>query len=126
MSTNSIPELNTYIDKLIKISDGLLGLPALPLVFIGCLAWGYLLAAVPKYKNAWIPAGVFAFGIVANLLVTPMRNVVDVGRAIIIGMIAGGASWWFHKKIMSRWIADDAFKNGDTTRTEKPEEPPKP
>lgn len=123
MNTNSIPEVNTYLNQLTEWSDKLLGLPALPLVFIGCLAIGYLLAAIPPYPNRWIPPGVFAFGVAANLVVTPLQNKVDVGRAIIIGLIAGGLSWLVHKKFMSKWIADSDFKNGDTQQIPKPPTP---
>lgn len=120
--TNAIP----YLDKLLKWSDTMSGLPALPLVFLGCLAMGYVFAAIPIYKNRWIPAGVFAVGILLNLAITPIDNMQDATRAVILGLIAAGASWLFHKLVLSRWIDDAQFKNGDTEQFTKPPNETKP
>ena len=118
MNTNSIP----YLDQLLQWSDQMNGLPALPLVFLGCLASGYVFAAIPVYKNRWIPAGVFAVGVVFNLSITPLDNLQAGTRAVILGLIAGGASWLFHKLVLSRWIDVTQFKAGDTIQITKPPE----
>lgn len=111
MNTNSIPQL----DQLLKINDQLLGLPALPLVFIGCIAAGLLLKAVPVYPNNWIPSGVFATGILFNLLVTPLTDVANSVRALILGLIAGGGAWIAHRKVISKWITTEDLQSDTTT-----------
>lgn len=116
MSTNAVP----YLEQVLKVNDALLGLPALPLVALGCLAFGYFLKAIPVYKNRWIPAGVFTCGVVLNLLITPIDNVQAGARALILGLTAGGLSWVAHRKVFSRWINDDEFTNNDTQQISKP------
>lgn len=122
MNTNSVP----YLEQVLKINDTLLGLPALPLVALGCLAFGYFLKAIPVYKNRWIPAGVFACGTLLNLAITPIDNIQAATRALILGLVAGGISIVVHRKVMSRFINDDEFTNGDTKQLAKPQEENKP
>ena len=111
MNTNSIPQ----IEQLLKVNDQLLGLPALPLIFIGCIAIGMLFKAIPVYPNNWIPAGVFVTGILLNLTITPLVDMKDGVRALILGLIAGGGAWIAHRKVVSKWITSDDLKSGDTS-----------
>lgn len=122
MNTNSVP----YLDQVLKINDALLGLPALPLVAVGCLAAGYFFKAIPIYKNRWIPAGVFACGVILNVLITPLDSVPSTARAVILGLVAGGLSWVAHRKLLSKWLDEAEFTNGDTTHITKPPTDPKP
>lgn len=117
MNTNSIP----YLEQAIKINDTLLGLPALPLVAVGCLAIGYFFKALPVYRNRWIPSGVFIFGVLANLTIVPIDNKIDFARAFILGLVAGGAAIIIHRKFLSKY--DDAFASSDTAKVEKPKDP---
>lgn len=118
--TNSIP----YMEHVLKLNDTLLGLPALPLVLIGCIACGYFLKAIPVFPNRWIPAANFAVGIVLNLTITPLRGPQEWTRAVILGMVASGAAWVLHKKVMSRWVDDADFKPTDTQQFTKTETKP--
>lgn len=114
--TNTIP----YLDQALKINDALLGLPALPLVFLGCLACGYMLKTLPFYKNRWIPAGNFVFGIVANLMLSGTRTSFEIGQAFILGIVAATAAWIAHRRWLSSWIDEKYFDPEDTTQIEKP------
>lgn len=117
-------QIQPYLDKALKLNDTLLGLPALPLVFLACIVFGYVLKAIPFYSNRYIPLGVFAFGVLAYLLITPIQSKVDFGRAIMLGMIAAGAGWFAHRRWVSKWIDDKLFESGDTqTFTDRPEPP---
>lgn len=111
-----------YLEQAIKLNNTLVGLPALLVTVIGCLAFGYLLKAMPVYRNKWIPAGVMLFGIAANLVITPLAGAVEFGRAVIFGMVAGAASIVIHRKLLARY--DSAFESGDTTTFGKPETKP--
>jgi hypothetical protein len=103
--TNSV----IYLDKLLEYNNALLGLPVLPLVFVACLVFGYALKAIPIYRNAWIPFGVFTFGILANTVITPLQNFRDFSRAFLLGMIAGGCAWFAHRKFLRKWLGEDAL-----------------
>lgn len=116
--TNTVP----YLNEILKVNDTLLGLPALPLVALGCIAWGYFLKTVPIYRNRWIPTGVFLFGIVLNLLITPVQGLHDGARIFILGMLAGGVAWVAHRKLLSRWIDDRMFQSSDTVQFNKPKD----
>lgn len=122
MNTNAIP----YLNDVLKINDTLMGLPALPLVALGCVAFGYFLKAIPVYRNRWIPTGVFAFGVVLNLLITPVQNVQDGARVLILGLVAGGLAWVAHRKLLSKWIDDRLFQADDTQQISKPQDETKP
>lgn len=114
MNTNSIP----YLEDALKLNDALLGLPALPLVLLGCIACGYLFKSIPVYPNRWIPAGVFAFGILANLWLGGFK---DAGRGVILGLLAGGAAIIVHRKFLKSVIDEKYFTStGDTEITKKP------
>lgn len=116
MDTNSIP----YMEQVLKVNDALLGLPALPLVLVGCVMFGYFLKAIPPFPNRWIPAANFAAGILLNLTITPLRGPQEWTRAVILGMVASGAAWVLHKKVMSRWVDDRDFEPTDTAHISKP------
>ncbi len=114
METNAIPQLN----KILQVNNELLGLPALPLVFIGCIVLGMFLKAIPIYSNRWIPAGVFVGGILLNLGISPFTWA-GATRSTILGLIAGGGAWIAYQKVVKKWITTDDLKSSDTTFTKK-------
>ena len=118
MNTNSVP----YLNEILKVNDTLMGLPALPLVAAGCVAFGYFLKTIPVYRNRWIPTGVFTFGVILNLVITPMDGLHDSARVLILGLIAGGAAWIAHQKFLRRWIDDKLFQSDDTQQITKPKD----
>lgn len=121
--TNSIPQLETIL----KYNDALLGLPALPLVLIGCIMAGYMVKLIPVVSNRWIPAIVFACGIVAHLLITPLTDRQSWARAVILGMVAAGAALFIHRKWLRNWIDVDIFSSkGNTEIFNNPEKPKDP
>jgi len=103
-----------YLDQVLKVNDALLGIPALPLVFLGCIVLGYMLKAVPFVRNRWIPACSFVFGILCNLGITPLQNLADGIRAVILGMVSAGAAWFAHQKWLKTLIDEKLFQANDT------------
>lgn len=115
--TNSIP----YLDQALRLNEALLGLPALPLLFIGCLAFGYLLKTVPFYKNRWIPFSNFCFGILGNLCLSGVSNRYEIAKSVILGIVAAGSAWYVHRKWLSKIIDERYFQPGDTEQLTKPD-----
>lgn len=109
-ATNPAPgEEIPYVAQVVKWSNALYNLPAIPLVVLGCIMVGYFAKLVPIIPNGWIPAIVFLAGIVANLVMTPLNSGPDWGRAIILGLVAGGGSIFVHRKWLKDWIDIDVF-----------------
>ena len=103
-------EISTYITKAIEVNDALLGLPALPLVFLGCIAWGYVCKATPFVPNKYIPLLNFVFGCAMNAIIDTKQ---PIGRAIILGLIASVAAWVVHYKWLYKLIDERVFR-GDS------------
>lgn len=115
------PTIIPYLDTVLRWNEALHGLPALPLVLIGCIVAGYMCKLMPFPPNKWIPAVVFSFGILANLGIHPPRDLADGVRAAILGMVAGGASVIIHRKLLRRWIDVNVFETGETKFIQKKE-----
>jgi holin family Hol44 protein (superfamily V) len=102
--TNSIP----YIERLISYNEQLNGLPALPIVFLSCLGFGYMVKGFPFVSNRYIPVLVNALGILGNVaLAAPYAgdwgNVMAlVARQGTLGGIASAAAWFVHNKFLKR------------------------
>lgn len=109
-----------YLQQVLQINDQLLGLPALPLVFVGCLAVGYMSKAIPFLDNRWIPAVVLGFAVLAYLGMTPLSDAPSVFRAVVLGVIAGAAAWLVHNKFLSRW--EKPAGGQEAKEKEKPDE----
>jgi len=116
------PTVLPYLNEALKINDALLGLPALPLVLLGCIVCGYMCKLMPFVRNTWIPSCVFGFGVLANLGIQPPKDIGDGVRAVILGMVAGGASILIHRKFLKNWIDVNVFETGETKFTNKPKE----
>lgn len=114
------PVVIPYLEQALRWNEALLGLPALPLVLLGCIVFGYMCKLIPRVDNKWIPAVVFAFGIGANLGISPPLSFPDGVRAVILGMLAGGASILIHRKLLRGWIDVNVFETGETKFVSKP------
>lgn len=119
------PTVLPYLNEALKINDALLGLPALPLVLLGCIVCGYMCKLMPFVRNTWIPSLVFCFGVSANLGINPPTSIGLVVRAVILGMLAGAASVIIHRKFLKGWIDVNVFETGETKFVNKPKEEPK-
>lgn len=97
------------LDQLVSWNNALLGLPALPLVILGAIMVGYFCKLLPVISNKFIPTIVFSFAVAAYLGMTPLEGVRDWTRAIILGLSAGGASIFIHRKWLRSWIDIDVF-----------------
>lgn len=106
MNTNSIP----YLDQVLRFNEQLLGLPALPLVFAGCLAFGYALKAMPFVSNRFIPLWVILGGILGNITLalgtmtgSGLAIAAAIGRQAILGLIVAAAAWLVHNKFLKKY-----------------------
>ena len=115
METNIVTNV-PYLNQVLIWNETLNGLPALPLVLLGCIVIGYMAKLMPFLPNKWIPAIVFLFGIGANLGIQTPDNWM---KAIIFGMVAGAAAIFLHRKFLRKWIDEEALKN-DSPDTTKP------
>lgn len=104
-------EATPYLSQLLKLNQVLLGLPAIPLIVVGCIIFGYFIKLLPIVTNRWIPTWVFAFGIVANLVITPPTSLELLGRASIYGLVCAGVSIFIHRRWLKDWIDIDVFKD---------------
>lgn len=114
--TNEISNTVPYLDTVLKWNETLNGLPALPIVVLGCIVIGYMVKLIPVVSNRWIPTIVFLFGLGANLGIQKPDNWV---RAVIFGLIAATASIIIHRRWLRDWIDEDVFPavkpTGETT-----------
>lgn len=122
-STNNVPmpppgaSANIpYLDQALKVNDALLGLPALPLLFLSCLAMAVLLRVIPVFPNQWLASSQIIFGMVANLFVTKLQTGSDWGRALLLGLITGVASVVVYRK----YLKDKIETSFDTGSFNKP------
>lgn len=134
-TTNSIP----YLDKVLEWNDQLLGLPALPLVVVGCIAFGYLLKAWPQFDNRKIPSWVVMAGIVLYFGIT-IRSILDevrdaktvaenavfmIGwsfRTAVLGLIAGFVAIAVHRVFLKKIEEKYGWFSGNTAFFKKPVE----
>lgn len=110
MITNSIP----YLDQVLRYNDALLGLPALPLVFISCLALGYAAKACPFVPNRHIPLVVLLGGTLGNIVLGlgglrgPMQSVTqDIARQSMLGLIVSCVAWYVHSRYLKKFESTD-------------------
>lgn len=104
-------EINIYFQKAVEVNNALVGAPALVVVFIGCIVFGYVVKAIPFIPNRYIPLCNFAFGIGAYLAMTAGKSIM---RETILGMIASASAWVVHYKFLRKWIDDRLFSGDDT------------
>lgn len=100
------------MDTLKEIFDllhTLYGLPGYVLVYLSCIAFGYLAKAVKFVPNDKIPLLIFLWGTVWNLLLADAKAPdaslrLWVARNLMIGFLIAGVAWWTHARYLKKWI----------------------
>lgn len=127
----------TKLEELLKLLDGIQGLPAVALVCFTCVVVGYALRFIRPFPNQAIPVVVILWGAVAMLLLadarpTTMSPRIWTARNFSVGLIVGMLAWLLHKLVLARiedLIAKRFPGSNDTAffnKTDVAPEPPKP
>jgi len=101
MNTNAIP----YWDTLVRWNESLIGAPAGLLIFILCIACGYVWKMVRVLPNRFIPLVVMLTGALLYPLLMWTKEgppVPVIVRNSILGFIVGFAAWLFHRLLLKR------------------------
>lgn len=125
--------MKEWIENIIGSLNQLEGISAVSLVFLSCIAVGYVVRSIKRIDNSSIPAivtlwGVVFMGLVANSRATDMSLRVWLVRNVLVGAVVGVASVLMHKLVLKRvedWISAK-FNLGNTEFFKKSDsEPPK-
>ncbi len=122
MNTNEIAlsGVGKYLQIALEWNEHLLGLPAVPLVIVGCIAFGYLLRAWPHFDNARIPSWVVLFGVFFYFGLTIKSCLDDIRaaktiaetviffvswgfRTVVLGLVAGVLAIAVHRVVLRRF-----------------------
>lgn len=98
--------MDSYIDKAIEVLNRIEGFPAAALVFLTCIAIGYIIRAIPQIPNGAIPAviilwGGFFMGLIANSRDNSMSLRVWIVRNAAVGISIGLIAWLTHRFAIS-------------------------
>ena len=103
-----IEQIDQFITQIVEVLSRLYGLPSYAVVFISCLAVGYVLKLSKKFPNDAIPVVAILWGAAFLPLIadpaadaTPWR--IWFGKNFLIGLVIGALAWAFHNKILSRF-----------------------
>lgn len=133
LTDTSAREAANYLDKLVQFNDKLLGLPALPLVIVSCIAFCYLLKAMPFVPNKWIPFWNFVLGVggysgltLATLNMNAPKNIIIAAlvKNALIGMIGSISAWLIHSRVLKKLEKRFGFESETEIFTRPPD--PKP
>lgn len=99
--------MTDFINWIQQALDYVAGMPSLMLVFVGCVAIGYVLKLSPWFPNSAIPLVVILSGLILNLMLCgakpdTMVAIVWKTRHAVVGMIIGLMAWMFHLLILKR------------------------
>lgn len=118
--TNSIP----YLDDAIRWSESLSNAPAAVLVFIMCIASGYVWRAIRVFPNRFTPLVVMLAGafLLMGLTWVSHSTAPVIMRNACVGFIIGFAAWVAHRLVIKR--IEDRFGKitDDTEFVEKPKQ----
>ncbi len=109
-----------YLQIALEWNQHLLGLPAVPLIIVGCICFGYLLKAWPHFDNARIPSWVVLFGVLFYIGLTTKSCLDDVKeaktklelliflvswgfRSTVLGLVAGVLAIAAHRVVLRRF-----------------------
>lgn len=112
-----------WLNGILSYLDKLEGLPAAALIFLACIALGYMLRFIKPFPNSAIPVVVILFGALSMLFLadarpTTMPARIWTVRNLLVGLIIGFAAWIAHKLILSRienLIGSKLPSTGDST-----------
>lgn len=99
-------KLDTWLDHLVYALDRLGALPAAALVFLACLALGYVIRSIRWLDNSRIPGVCICAGGILKLLSAEWPDGpnwrVWMMREVLFGLIIGWLAWEFHDKILAQ------------------------
>ena len=98
--TNSIP----YWDVIVQWDKNLNGAPSGLLVFLLCIAAGYVWKVIRVLPNRFIPLVVMLTGALlhSGLTYAEKQSLSDWIRAAVVGFIIGFLAWLFHRLLLKR------------------------
>ena len=109
-----IENIDKYIQQIVDLLGKLYGLPSYAVVFIACIAVGYVLRLWKSFPNEAIPIVAIVWGAAFLPLVadpwedgSPWR--IWFFKNFLIGLIIGAAAWVFHNQILSKFEAKIPF-----------------
>lgn len=101
MNTNTIPGLTEFY----RWNDALLGAPVGVLVFVVCIAVGYVAKWMPFVNNRFIPTIVVSVGVVLCPAISeyqPGQLRVAVVKNMAFGLVFACSAWLLHNKVLKR------------------------
>lgn len=93
------------LETIIAYLNRLYGLPAVVLVAISCIVWGYALKFIKRFPNESIPLAVLGWGAFWLPLLseyTPGQMRLQIIRNIFIGLISAFLAWMLHDKVLKK------------------------
>lgn len=109
--------LNEWLTSATEMLGKLNGAPGYVLVFISCIAIGYVLRNVKQFPNGGIPVAIALWGGLFTVMVAedaPIPLRIWIFRNAAFGVSIGVAAWLFHKFILSRaegaWFKKQAME----------------
>lgn len=125
MNTNSIP----YLDEAIRWSESLSNAPAAVLVFLMCIASGYVWRAIKIFPNKYTPLVVMIVGamLLMGLTWVGTAPVPVVMKNFCVGFIIGFLAWLFHRLLIKRledWLGTKLTDDTEFVEKPKPKETP--
>lgn len=98
--------LETTLQKITDALQSLEGAPAISMVLIACLAFGYLLKVIPSFPNKAIPMAAILFGALLYPIIADANNEIPLRvwlvRNTLIGLVIGVVAWTTHRLILSK------------------------
>lgn len=97
--------LNDWLNSATEMLGKLNGAPGYVLVFVSCIALGYVLRNVKRFPNDGIPVAIMLWGGMFNMLIAhdePIALRIWIARNLILGVIIGVAAWLIHKYGISK------------------------
>jgi hypothetical protein len=97
------------LQSIFDLLHALWGLPGYALVYLSCIAFGYLCKAGNLVPNDKIPLFLFLWGTIWNLLLADTRSPGSslrlwVARNLIIGFIIAALAWLTHNRWLKLWL----------------------
>lgn len=100
--------------SILDLLHSLYGAPGYVVVFLSCIAFGYLAKASKFVPNDKIPLFIFLWGTIWNLLLADTRTPgyslrLWVARNLLVGFIIAGLAWLIHNRFLKSWLDPKLF-----------------